>query len=668
MPSKFAVFKYDYIQHKGYYPKCVNLGDYIQSLAAMQYLPADVSYIDRDKIASYQGNPVKLIANAWYHSFEGNAVFNKQITPLLTSIHINNVDEVSAKTLAYFKAHEPIGCRDLTTLKFLQNKGIKAYFSACLTLTLDLKYPEADLEPLQLKTAEPQFYGKKIILCDYDLSQKNEINSYLKEKLKKYPLKQAFFTSHALAHMSTQEQRFKIASQLINEYAKAKLVITSKLHCALVCLAFKTPVIFIPSCYDENRFPGLIELLNHIYYDKKKKKLIIHVKFDKDGKVVNSTKYLKYAEALKQQASDFVREEKKETKKDTISPAFQENNIPIVFSVNNDWAPYLGVTIASLVDHINQKDNYDLIVFHRNVSNENQKKIKKIVKNYRNVSVRFFDMNPILNSYRESDFFLTGRLTLETYFRFFIPTILEQYEKIVYLDSDLAVLKDIALLFKIPVDLIAACPGLTGQCAASYMPDKAKYFKKIKIKNLHKYFNAGILVMNLKTMRAEKFTDQLMQALQKIKHPQQHDQDILNMVCNQRVQMVDVAWNFPWLSEYQWFYRVLLPNDLLSQWYKASLDPFIVHYVHRKPWQYPEWQYALHFWKYARRTPFLQDIIEKNLIYLEPHFLPFKEHILYIGWAKIKRFVVSLKNKSKQMVWALHQDALCQANKIEKNR
>ena len=123
MLSKFAVFKYDYIQHKGYYPKCVNLGDYIQSLAAMQYLPADVSYIDRDKIASYQGNPVKLIANAWYHVYSGNSVFSKNITPLLTSIHINNVDEVNQTTLSYLKKHEPIGCRDLTTLKFLQNKG-----------------------------------------------------------------------------------------------------------------------------------------------------------------------------------------------------------------------------------------------------------------------------------------------------------------------------------------------------------------------------------------------------------------------------------------------------------------------------------------------------------------------------------------------------------------
>ena len=74
MLSKFAAFKYDYIQHKGYYPKCVNLGDYIQSLAAMLYLPADVSYIDRDKIASYQGKSVKLIANAWYHVYSGNSV------------------------------------------------------------------------------------------------------------------------------------------------------------------------------------------------------------------------------------------------------------------------------------------------------------------------------------------------------------------------------------------------------------------------------------------------------------------------------------------------------------------------------------------------------------------------------------------------------------------
>ena len=38
------------------------------------------------------------------------------------------------KGIGFLQSHEPIGCRDYTTLKFMQSFGIPSYFSACLTL------------------------------------------------------------------------------------------------------------------------------------------------------------------------------------------------------------------------------------------------------------------------------------------------------------------------------------------------------------------------------------------------------------------------------------------------------------------------------------------------------------------------------------------------------
>ena len=54
-----------------------NIGDYIQSLAALQYLPNNCSpiFIDRDSFQFYNGENVKLIMNGWYRIFNGNKLF-----------------------------------------------------------------------------------------------------------------------------------------------------------------------------------------------------------------------------------------------------------------------------------------------------------------------------------------------------------------------------------------------------------------------------------------------------------------------------------------------------------------------------------------------------------------------------------------------------------------
>jgi len=54
-----------------------------------------------------------------------------------------------------------------------------------------------------------------------------------------------------------------LAQKRLDEYAQAKLVITSRIHCALPCLAFGTPVIFIHQNLADPRFSGLLEYLHH---------------------------------------------------------------------------------------------------------------------------------------------------------------------------------------------------------------------------------------------------------------------------------------------------------------------------------------------------------------------------------------------------------------------
>src|SRR5690606_5637430 len=93
-----------------------------------------------ERLADYKGEPIKLIMNGWFTHNHHNWVPAENIDPLFVSFHMNNTAApfmLSEKGIAYLKKHEPIGCRDQFTADTLKAKGIDAYFSGCLTLTLD---------------------------------------------------------------------------------------------------------------------------------------------------------------------------------------------------------------------------------------------------------------------------------------------------------------------------------------------------------------------------------------------------------------------------------------------------------------------------------------------------------------------------------------------------
>lgn len=124
--------------------RTVNIGDYIQSLAAKQYFDdEDYELVNRDELGLYSGVPAKVIMNAWLTYKPENWPPSNKITPLFVALHINSSVEkimLSPENIGYFKKYEPIGCRDIYTMNLFKSRGVDAYFSSCLTTTLDLTY------------------------------------------------------------------------------------------------------------------------------------------------------------------------------------------------------------------------------------------------------------------------------------------------------------------------------------------------------------------------------------------------------------------------------------------------------------------------------------------------------------------------------------------------
>lgn len=102
---KYGIFSYD--ENKIQF----NVGDNVQSLAAKQYMPRVDTYINRERLADYHGEKMKVIMNGWFTHNYNNWVPSEDIEPLFVSFHVNNTAApgmLNDKGIAYLKSTNPL--------------------------------------------------------------------------------------------------------------------------------------------------------------------------------------------------------------------------------------------------------------------------------------------------------------------------------------------------------------------------------------------------------------------------------------------------------------------------------------------------------------------------------------------------------------------------------
>lgn len=327
MNNKYGVMTYEsdiYVKRNW-----INLGDYVQSTAAKQFLKTVDSLIPRDHMNAYSGDAIKMIMNAWYMDIPENFPPARNIDPLYVSVHINSTiaDAIfTPATISHFKKHEPIGCRDFYTRDLLISKGVDAYYSGCMTLTLgetykrdkvtedvyfiDVMYDSMTLPELIKK---PLRFGKRLL--NGRAFEFNHRNKVLRKHFHPDLLKKAKFETQIIPYISAKEG-FKLADDFLKRLANAKLVVTSRIHTALPCLAMGTPVIFVNGGFknkvDNCRFDGLFDFFNRIDVDGEANSTAnFTYSGDKIGlstKVVNKDIHIEYARQLIEKCKFFANE------------------------------------------------------------------------------------------------------------------------------------------------------------------------------------------------------------------------------------------------------------------------------------------------------------------------------------------------------------------------
>ena len=282
-----------------YYKDTDNIGDDIQTYAQERFLPKVDYLIDRENLELFIPNKkerVKLIMNAWYiHDF-----FNFDISPYIEPLYISmflkkipyeggvtvGTDYLNANLLESFKKYGPVGTRDNHTKKILDKLGVPNYFSGCMTLTIN-KFPNVKKED----------YIVVVGLTD------EEIN-YIKKKTKRKVIKFVQDVKRGSFSNESWDERKKRVEDTLKLYQGAHLVITTKLHCSLPCLALGTPVLLLyDTSFAENkdRIGTFLPYLNHL-----KREEFINSKIDFEHPKKNSSKYIELRNNLEEMCSRFV--------------------------------------------------------------------------------------------------------------------------------------------------------------------------------------------------------------------------------------------------------------------------------------------------------------------------------------------------------------------------
>ena len=279
--------------------------------------------------------------------------------------------------------------------------------------------------------------------------------------------------------------------------------------------------------------------------------------------------------------------------------------IPIFYTADDNYAPYLSVSIISLLKNASPDYRYEIYVVYEKMSLRTLRKLMtlKALKE-KDAHIHLKPMKEVLSfmTERPNTRLNASMFTLTIYYRIFIAQMFPQYDKGIYLDSDTVVVGDISEMFNVELGkkyLLGAVNDFSIKKNKPFMD----YIEKVVGIPRDEYFNSGVLLLNLAELRRLRFDEHFLYLLVRYDFDTvAPDQDYLNAMCYKKVKLLPGKWD------------AMPAKDV-----EPMKEPGIVHYnLYFKPWFYDDIDYEVYFWRYAANSPFLKQI---NKVKAEPHDL-----------------------------------------------
>lgn len=265
--------------------------------------------------------------------------------------------------------------------------------------------------------------------------------------------------------------------------------------------------------------------------------------------------------------------------------------IPVVFGIDKSYVLQAFVVMASILN--NSQSQYHFFVLTKDeIESETNELYESLRNHYLNFSL---SIRKIKNGILSNVKIYNPHLAEATYYRLLIPELITEYEKCIYLDSDILVNGDLKELFSIDLD-----DNYLGGVKDCHLISKheTRHQKHLGIPSVENYVNAGVLLMNLKKMRAESLVSVFLTQAEKENFYE--DQDVLNICCYSFIKILPVKYNL------FHFYKGTAIKVLLDLSYKKEElmfdweQPFILHLgAQFKPWSNRKYKGSKNWWKIA---------------------------------------------------------------------
>lgn len=193
----------------------------------------------------------------------------------------------------------------------------------------------------------------------------------------------------------------------------------------------------------------------------------------------------------------------------------------------------------------------------------------------------------------------SNHISPATYIKFDIPNIFKKFDKMLYLDTDIIILKDLMPLWKIQLEkYYFACV----EDPLAYFTPTRDFRKRLNTTN-KKYFNAGVLLLNLKKLREDGISLKLYQnSLEN--NWIFADQDAFNAVAGHNCKYIPYYYNITGTNERHMGFENLRNNYFKylknNNWEKEG---YIYHFTATKPWWDKNIPFASVWYKYFSYLP-----------------------------------------------------------------
>jgi hypothetical protein len=266
--------------HPGRSRASANIGDHIQSLASLGHIvrhqdlafhgsqdlvdllqqlhgrvrpemqrtgiktDVDVITVQRDA-SMYEEIPPDtwMLAFGWFmhpiFKLRYGFPFHRNLLPIFVSFHCNQRGLLTPEAVEYLRRYGPIGCRDWTTVDVLLSLDVPAFFSGCMTTTVNTVFPDIPEGPLP---------GAGVGYVD--VPAKAVPKGAVTYKHSSDTVRFTSFTANVYD-----------AIKLLETYRREHTgLVTSRLHCWLPSRSIGIPVDFQPKNRSDIRFAGLIDI------------------------------------------------------------------------------------------------------------------------------------------------------------------------------------------------------------------------------------------------------------------------------------------------------------------------------------------------------------------------------------------------------------------------